>query len=86
MEGDTDASTRDTVVHHSINGTFSIRRGDWKLINTQGSRGFGADRKQKYDIALYNLKNDLLENNNLANEMPEKVESLKKKIRQILGN
>ena len=63
-----------------------IRDGDWKLIDTKGGRGFGADRKAKYGIALYNLKDDLSEKNNLAEKSPEKVESLRSKIRSILGN
>ncbi|MEO2020330.1 MAG: arylsulfatase [Pirellulaceae bacterium] len=63
-----------------------VRDGDWKLIDTKGGRGFGADRKVKYGIELYNLKNDLSEKSNLAEKMPEKVESLRAKIRSILDN
>ena len=63
-----------------------IRDGDWKLIDTKGGRGFGADRKVKYGIELYNLKNDLSEKSNLADKMPEKVESLRAKLRSILDN
>jgi arylsulfatase A-like enzyme len=67
-----------------LHGGKVIRDGDWKLINTKGSRGFSADRKRQHDIALYNLKNDLSEQKNLASEMPARVESLKAKLRQIL--
>jgi arylsulfatase A-like enzyme len=63
-----------------------IRDGDWKLIDTKGGRGFGADRKTQYGIELYNLKDDLSEKNNLADKMPEKVESLRSKLRSILEN
>lgn len=63
-----------------------IRDGDWKLINTKGSRGFSADRKRQYSIALYNLKDDLSEHKNLASQMPEKVASLKAKIGQLLDD
>jgi arylsulfatase A len=63
-----------------------IRDGDWKLINTKGSRGFNSERGLKYDIELYNLRNDLSETKNLADEMPDKVESLRAKIRMILGD
>ncbi len=63
-----------------------IRDGDWKLINTKGSRGFSADRKRQYDIALYNLQDDLSEEKNLAGELPKKVDELKAKISNILGN
>lgn len=62
-----------------------IRDGDWKLINTKGSRGFSADRSRQYSIALYNLKDDLSEQTNLASKMPEKVESLRAKLSQILN-
>jgi arylsulfatase A-like enzyme len=61
-----------------------IRDGDWKLINTKGSRGFNSERGVKYGIELYNLSTDLSETKNLADEMPDKVESLRAKIRQIL--
>ena len=63
-----------------------IRDGDWKLIATKGSRGFGADRKTQYGIELYNLKNDLSEKNNLADKMPEKVESLQATMQRLLNN
>lgn len=66
-----------------LHGTRVIRDGDWKLINTKGSRGFNAERRQ-YGIELYNLKKDLSEKHNLADKMPEKVESLKAKLRQEL--
>jgi arylsulfatase A-like enzyme len=63
-----------------------IRDGDWKLIDTRGGRGFGADRKMKYDIELYDLTDDLSEKKNLAEKMPGKVESLRARIRSILEN
>jgi len=63
-----------------------IRDGDWKLIDTRGGRGFGADRKVKYDIELYNMTDDLSEKKNLAEKMPGKVESLRARIRSILEN
>jgi arylsulfatase A-like enzyme len=69
-----------------LHGGRVIRAGDWKLINTKGGRGFGANRKTQYGIELYNLKDDLSEKNNLADKMPEKVESLRSKMRSILEN
>lgn len=69
-----------------LHGGQVIRDGDWKLINTKGSRGFDSDRGVKYGIELYNLKTDLSETNNLADEMPDKVESLRAKIGMILGD
>ena len=42
--------------------------------------------KRKYGIELYNLKDDLTETNSLAEEMPEKVASLKAKLREVLDD
>lgn len=69
-----------------LHGGKVVRDGDWKLINTKGSRGFGADRKQQYGIELYNLKDDLSEQNNLASKMPQKVDELKSTIRRLLAD
>jgi arylsulfatase A-like enzyme len=63
-----------------------IRDGDWKLIDTKGSRGFNSERGAKYGIELYNLSTDLSETINLATEMPDKVENLRAKIRQVLDD
>jgi arylsulfatase A-like enzyme len=45
-----------------------IRSGEWKLI----------ERFETGECELYNLKQDLAEKNDLADEMPEKVEELQK--------
>lgn len=62
-----------------------IRDGDWKLINTKRRRGFTSDRGKDYPLELFNLAEDLSEENNLIEEMPEKANDLRKKIKQILS-
>ena len=62
-----------------------IRDGDWKLINTKRGRGFTSDRGKDYPLELFNLAEDLSEENNLIEEMPEKANDLRAKMRQILG-
>ena len=62
-----------------------IRDGDWKLIATGAKRGFTADKEKVYGTELYNLEDDLSETNNLADEMPAKVKSMKAKMDKILG-
>ena len=69
-----------------LHGGKVIRDGDWKLIATKGSRGFGADKNRKYGTELYNLRDDLSETNNLADEMPEKVKTLKATMDKILND
>ena len=72
---------RDSVIHHSGFGMFSIRKGDWKLINELGSGGFTEPCRWKAGPddpggQLYNLKNDLRETNNLWRQHPEIVAEL----------
>ena len=38
------APLRDSVVHHSINGSFSIRQGNWKLELCADSGGWSAPK------------------------------------------
>lgn len=76
---------REATVHHSINGSFAIRKGDWKLAMCPGSGGWsypqpGIDDvviSKLPDVQLYNLKNDPGEKTNLQAEKPEIVEELK---------
>jgi len=82
LHPDQEQKPRSPILH----GGKVIRDGDWKLINTKGSRGFGADRQRQYGIELYNLADDLSEESNLASEMLEKAQSLKEKIGQILDD
>ena len=80
LRPDGDHEPRPPILH----GGKVIRDGDWKLINTKGSRGFTADRNKKYEVALYNLREDLSEQTNLAKTKPEKVVELREKIAKIL--
>ncbi|UZD21102.1 arylsulfatase [Algoriphagus halophytocola] len=74
---------REATVSHSINGSFAIRQGDWKLIMAKGSGGWSAPKPNTPaeeglpDVQLYNLASDPGETNNLQAENPEKVASLK---------
>ena len=75
---------RQATVHHSINGSFAIRKDDWKLIMCPGSGGWSFpkpnDKKvinKLPKIQLYNMKEDPAESKNLQAENLEKVEELK---------
>jgi len=77
-----DKPLRNGTIHHSINGSFAIRKGNWKLIFCPGSGGWSAPRpKEAYKkdlprMQLYNLDADIGETNNVAAENPEKVKSM----------
>ncbi len=66
------APVRSSLVHHSINGSFAIREGPWKLALSPSSGGWSAPRpgtrmtKKLPPAQLYDLSRDLGETNNLA--------------------
>jgi len=76
---------RESFIHHSVNGSFAIRKGDYKLIMCGGSCGWSFPTQK--DVAtldsfppyqLYDLSADPGETNNLLYEKEEKVAELKK--------
>ncbi len=73
---------REATVHHSINGSFTIRKGDWKLLLAAGSGGWSSPKPGKEEeglpkIQLYNMKDDIGETSNLYLKFPEVVKELK---------
>jgi arylsulfatase A len=72
---------REAVVHHSVDGMFSIRQGDWKLCLGLGSGGFSEPKKLEVAPGqpagqLYHLKKDPSETQDLYAKHPEVVERL----------
>jgi arylsulfatase A-like enzyme len=72
---------RDTVVHHSGNGAFAIRRDEWKLVTQLGSGGWTKPSRPKPEKngpkgQLYNMQTDLTEQTNLWLDHPDIVEDL----------
>jgi arylsulfatase A-like enzyme len=68
----------DHLIHHSGNGVFAIRQGDWKLILGKGSGGFTRFKPAADAPAgqLYHLGDDPAEQINLYSGKPEIVEKL----------
>jgi len=85
------APVRDTIVHHSITGAFSIRQGNWKLELCPGSGGWsaptpGQEPKDAPRIQLYDLATDLAETKNVQAEHPEIVSRLTDLLKQQVAN
>ena len=68
---------REATVHHSVNGSFSIRKGKWKLEMCPGSGGWSYPRPGKDDMSglppyqLYDLEKDIGEKNNVYGHHPK---------------
>lgn len=73
---------REATVHHSINGSFSIRQGKWKLELCPGSGGWSPPRpdseeaKQLPALQLYDLSTDIGETTNVQDKHPDVVKRL----------
>lgn len=76
------AHSRDATVHHSINGSFSIRRGRFKLELCPDSGGWSYpkpgvdDTSHLPSLQLYDLADDVGEKKNVHSEHPQVVEEL----------
>lgn len=83
---------REAVVHHSIDGIFSIRQGKWKLELCSGSGGWGspkdadASKQGLPSVQLYDLQIDVAESKNVHTENPDVVERLTKLLEQYVAN
>jgi len=73
---------REATVHHSVNGSFSIRQGKWKLEFCPGSGGWSYPRPEEArklglpEFQLYDLSKDIGEQNNVMDKHPEVVDRL----------
>ncbi|MBU2929853.1 sulfatase family protein [Winogradskyella psychrotolerans] len=83
---------REYTVHHSIDGAFAIRKGEWKLNLCEGSGGWSypslrsirAEKLELPAMQLYNLKDDIGETKNLIDEHPEIAAELKAALKKII--
>lgn len=71
---------RHVAIHHSVNGVFAIRKGQWKYIDTLGSGGWTItpeETDKRIKGQLYDLSEDLGEERNLYLKYPAVVEELR---------
>ena len=79
---------RSYTIHHSINGSFAIRKGKYKFIFCPGSGGWSVPKPSQNQtknlprFQLYDLNNDPSESNNLYGQFPK----LEKKLIAIFKN
>lgn len=90
-EPDQKKPLREATVHHSIEGNFAIRKGDWKLLLNAGSGGWSSPTPSETrnnpllpKVQLYNLKIDPQESQNMEADHPEKVAELKQLLKRYI--
>ncbi len=82
LDGQIDQPLREALVHHSINGSFAIRQGQWKLELCADSGGWSNPKPGAKDaqglppIQLYDLSDDIGEKRNVQADHPEIVARL----------
>jgi len=82
---------REATVHHSIDGSFSIRKGNWKLEMCPGSGGWSYPRPGEEceglpPMQLYDMTADIGERRNVYDKHPEVVEALKSLLARYVEN
>lgn len=89
--GSMDTALREATVHHSIDGSFAIRCGSWKLEMCPGSGGWSSPKPGPEcdglpPIQLYDLNADIGERQNVASQHPEVVARLQQLLTQYVEN
>lgn len=92
LNGKLDTPLREATVHHSANGTFAIRQGNWKLVFAAHSGGWSEPRPNAKNLAelppvqLYDLAADVSEQTNVAEANPKVVDHLFELMQKYIAN
>jgi arylsulfatase A-like enzyme len=96
LKGEVAAGPRASIVLHGVSNAYALRQGNWKFVKANASKeasgiGSGADPNDTRFAAaiirenkLFDLEKDPFEQNNLAQEMPEKVDKMREELEKIM--
>jgi arylsulfatase A-like enzyme len=74
---DSEWEERRSMINQAVTETFAIRQDKWKLINSMSSGGWSSGEiSDGPPMQLYNLDEDIGEQNNLYEQMPGKAAEL----------
>jgi len=76
--------SRTNLVSHSVHGEFAYRSGPWKIVFKLPGSNRNTSRGKAAIVELYNLDEDIAEEDNLAEERPEIVKQLNKEMRTLV--
>lgn len=87
LRGNTDKKpVRPSIIHHSIEGMFAIRKGKWKFIDGKGSGGWSSKGEANDpEGQLYDMDADPTESTNLFVQQPMVVKELKSLLEKQKG-
>lgn len=83
-----DTKHRESLIYHSINGSFAYRKGDWVMIDCKGSGGWSLSEEEAKNMPaqqLYNLKEDITQKENLASDT-ERVQTMLEEMAHIINS
>jgi len=83
LEGESPDS-RVNLVSHSVHGEFAYRSGPWKIVFKLPGSNRNTSRGKAAVVELYNLDEDIAEENNLKEERPEIVSQLTDEMRSLV--
>jgi arylsulfatase A-like enzyme len=92
LVGRADVPPREAVVHHSMNGSFAIRQGKWKLALCPDSGGWSKPAPGSIEsqglppVQLYDLATDLGERTNVKAEHPAVVARLTRLLEKFVAD
>jgi arylsulfatase A-like enzyme len=83
-------TVRQGIVSQSINGSFALRDGPWKLCLSAGSGGWSSPKPGPEEaglppVQLYDLSKDPGEKTNLQAQFPERVAAMKAELEKIIA-
>ena len=85
LQGQDTKSKRENLVSHSVNGEFAYRNKEgWKIVFGLPEKNLKLSRGKPASIALYNLKEDVGETQNVADDHPGVVLTLRNELETII--